>query len=681
MKTIPFRVSCILFWAVAALAQGTPAGRPADGARFNVLLDRHIDPCEDFYAYACNQWQAQNPIPPDQSSWGRFDEATARNETLLRGILEKYSSANTSRDALEQKMGDYYQSCMDENAVEKAGTGPLQPELRTISVMTSKDDLAPLLGQLHRHGVAALFHISPEQDFKDASRVIGQIEPGGTAFPDHDLYLRTDRQAAVFRKQYLKHLQKMFELLGDSKKEAEAEATGALAIETSLAEATLDPQSRSEHTTTYRMTTLPELNGLAPDFNWKAYFAAIGWPGAQPLQVSKPPFFQRMSEELRLATLPDLKAYLRWQIMHAQAEVLPSSFTSEDFNFFEKTVSGTRELPARWKRCVRLTSSALGQALGQKYEEAEVTSEDVARVSHMVAGIEKALGNDIDGVLWMGLETRRQARQKLAAIRSRIGHPGRWRDYASLEIARGDLLGNWLRAREFEFRHQLEKIGEPVDPDDWPYPEFTVDASYSDQQNSITLPAGILQSPFYDRHGDEAFNLGAIGGLIGHELTHGFDDEGSQFDAEGDLRDWWSATDRNEFRRRTQCVARQYSDYTAVDKIRVDGNLTLAENVADNGGLRLAYAALREILAGKTSGAENPMPDGTTANQRFFLGWANLWCQNRTAALSRDLAANASHSPGKWRVNGVVSNMPEFQQAFHCRPDAPMVRQDRCRVW
>ena len=596
MKRISLRVFCILFWALAALAQGTPPGHPPEAGRFNVMLDRHIDPCDDFYAYACNQWQAQNPIPPDQSSWGRFDEATARNEALLRGILEKYSVATASRGPVEQRLGDYYQACMDEDAAEKAGTAPLQVELAAISAMASKDDLASLVGQLHRRGVTALFHVSSEQDFKDASRVIGQIEPGGTAFPDRDLYLRTDRQAAAFRKQYLKHIQRMFELLGDSKKEAEIEASGALAIETGLAEATLDPLSRSEHTTTYRMMTLPEVSGLAPDFNWKAYFAAIGWPGAQPLQLSKPAFFQRMSEEMRSAKPSDLKAYLRWQVLHAQAELLPSSFVSENFNFFERTLSGTKELPPRWKRCVRLTSSALGQALGQKYTEAEFTSDDATRVLQMVAGIEKALGSDIDDLLWMGPETRRQARQKLAAIRSRIGHPARWRDYGSLEIARGDLLGNWQRAQEFEFRHQIDRIGKPVDPDDWPYPESTVDASYNDQQNNITLPAGILQPPFYDRHGDEAFNLGAIGGLIGHELTHGFDDEGSQFDAEGNLRNWWSETDRNEFSRRTRCVAHQYSDYTAVDKIKVDGNLTLAENVADNGGLRLAYAALREIF-------------------------------------------------------------------------------------
>ena len=678
-------VLCFLSLVPAISAQEpAPAGGPqASTAEFNVdMLDRRIDPCTDFYAYACDKWEAQNPIPSDQSSWGRFDEAADRVESTIRGMLEKHSSADPHRSPLEQKLGDYYDACMDEDAVERAGMGPVQPELQAIDAIRTKDDLPALAGRLHRQGVNVLFRFGPVRDFMDASQVIAQIEAGGTAIADRDFYLRRDRAAAEFRGKYLKHMQKMFELSGDSGRQASAEAKAALGVETGLAEATRERTNGGEPMTTYRKMTMAELEALSPDFRWKAYFEALGWREAgQVVQVSKPQFFQQMDALLQSAPLEDVKSYLRWQVVHAWAGLLPAGFAEENFNFFEKTLSGTRKLPPRWKRCVRLTIDNLGDAAGQMYVASTFRPADKAGVRAMVTGIEKALSEDIDSVLWMGPETRRQARQKLVAVRSRIGYPDSWRDYGGLRITRDDLLGNSQRVAEFAFQHRLEKIGKPADPDEWPYPPSTVDASYNDQENAITLPAGILQAPFYDRSGDEGFNYGAIGGLIGHELTHGFDDEGSQYDANGNLRNWWSEVDRKTFRGRTQCFVDQYSGYTAVDKVRVDGKRTLAENIADNGGVRIAYAALMARLAGEGSASADEPAGGLTAPQRFFLGWANLWCQNRTAALSRDLAENATHSPGKWRVNGVLSNMPEFRQAFHCKADAPMVREDACRAW
>jgi endothelin-converting enzyme/putative endopeptidase len=384
-----------------------------------------------------------------------------------------------------------------------------------------------------------------------------------------------------------------------------------------------------------------------------------------------------MDSLLKSTSLDDWKTYLRWQAVHANAPVLPAAFVQENFNFFSKELQGTKELRPRWKRCVQYTNNDLGEAVGQKYVETTFGAEGKARTLNMVNALEKALGQDIEALPWMGAETKKQAAVKLAAITNRIGYPDKWRDYSKLEIVQGDALGNSLRANEFEFQRQVNKIGKPVDKSDWPYPPSTVNASYNPLQNNITFPAGILQPPFYDNKADDAMNFGGIGAVIGHELTHGFDDQGSQFDATGNLRDWWTADDKKNFEERTGCINDQYAGYTAVDDVKLNGKLTLGENTADNGGLRIAYMALLNTLAGK-----EPAPvDGITYQQRFFLGFANVWCSHRTDALSRMLATIDPHSPGRWRLNGTLSNMPEFREAFHCKPDAAMVRQNACRVW
>ena len=506
--------------------------------------------------------------------------------------------------------------------------------------------------------------------------MIGEVDEGGMALPDRDYYLKTDAKTVEQRKHYVAHIQKMFELLGDPPEKAAAEANAVMAIETSLAKGALDRTARRDPANVYHKMTAKELAALSPNFAWGVYLAGIAAPTGS-LNVTEPEFFKRLDAELKSASLADWKTYLRWQLLHANAPLLASQFVNESFSFFDKELTGAKELAPRWKRCVRYTTGDLGEAVGKKYVETNFGTEGKERTLKMVDQLDKALAADINQLSWMGSDTKKQALAKLAAISNRIGYPDKWRDYNKLEIIRGEALGNSMRANEFEFQRQLDKIGKPVNKNDWPYPPSTVNASYNPQLNNITFPAGILQPPFYDNSVDDAMNFGGIGAVIGHEMTHGFDDEGSQFDAEGNMRDWWTAQDKKEFNQRTQCVADQYSGYTAVENVKVNGKLTLGENVADNGGLRLAYMALMESLAGR-----EPAPiDGLTAKQRFFLGWANVWCQNRTDSMSRMLGTIDPHSPGRWRVIGAVSNMPEFQKAFHCKPDAPMIRKNSCRVW
>ncbi len=683
-----FRLRTALFllaFVAMSMAQNTNSAqkpgespKPSGNVRFTPdLLDKNIDPCTDFYAYACTKWQAQNPIPSDRPGWGRFNELQERGEYIVRDILQKYSANDAKRGVNEQKIGDYYSSCMDENAIEKAGTHPLDSDLKSIVDLKSKDALTPEVMRLHREGVNVLFNFGSEQDFKDANQVIGEASQGGMALPDRDYYLKDDPKSVELRKQYVAHVQKMFELAGDAPDKAAAEAKTVLDLETALAKGALDRTSRRDPDKVYHKMTAKELATLSPDFGWQVYFEGIGTPPVQSLNVTEPEFFKQMDTVLKSAPVDDWKTYLRWHVVHANAPLLPDSFVHENFNFFQKQLQGTKELSPRWKRCVRATIGDLGEAVGQKYVELTFGSEGKQRTLRMVEQLEKALGQDIQNLPWMGAETKKQAMVKLAAITNRIGYPDKWRDYSTLTIARGDALGNSLRSNTFEFQRQLNKIGKPVNKGDWPYPPTTINASYNPLQNNITFPAGILQPPFYDNQADDAMNFGGIGAVIGHELTHGFDDQGSKFDANGNLRNWWTDQDHKEFDQRTSCVADQYSGYTAVDDLKLNGRLTLGENTADNGGMRIALMALMNSLAGK----ESPPIDGLTTQQRFFLGWVNVWCSNRTDEYSRMLVTIDPHSPGRWRVNGPVSNTPEFREAFHCKPDAPMVRQNACRVW
>jgi endothelin-converting enzyme/putative endopeptidase len=672
-----------LMLAPALLSQDKPeAAKPPADVRFSAdMLDKSIDPCNDFYAYACGKWMAQNPVPADRSRWGRFNELEERGEYMVRDILEKASHDRPDRSPSEhppeQKIGDYYASCMDESAIEKAGAKPLDPSFHAIAAIRSKEDLAKEIVRLHREGADVLFGFDSDADFKNSTQMIAEVDQGGLGMPDRDYYFKDDEKSVELRKKYVAHVAKMFALLGDDDAKAAAEAKAVMEIETGLAKGSLDRTSLRDPQKVYHKLTSQELAALSPLFNWKEYFNGVGAPRFDSLNVAEPEFVKNMQEVLSAHSLDDWKTYLRWHAVNASVQALPAAFVNENFDFFGKTLQGTKELRPRWKRCVGYTNNDLGDLVGQIYVQQTFGAEGKQRTLAMVGALEKALGEDIKNVTWMGPDTKTQALVKLQAITNRIGYTDKWRDYSTLQIARGDALGNLQRSNQYDLQRRLNKIGKPLDKRDWDYPPMTVNANYDPTQNNITFPAGILQPPFYDNHADDAMNFGGIGAVIGHELTHGFDDEGSQFDAAGNLRDWWTADDKKQFQERTGCIRDQYANFVAVDDLKLNGQLTLGENTADNGGLRIAYMALLSTLAGK-----EPAPvDGLSAEQRFFLGWANVWCQNRTDAIARMLVALDPHSPGKDRVNGTVSNMPEFREAYHCPATAPMVNQNACRVW
>jgi putative endopeptidase len=679
MQALKIAAFLLVFLALSWAQTGAPADTPRQNdLRFNAgLLDKNLDPCADFYAYSCGKWRAQNPVPGDRASWGRFDQLQEQGEYLQRTILEKYSANDPKRSASEQKIGDYYSSCMDESAIEAAGLKPLQGEFSSIQALHSRQEFAQQVVRLQREGIGVLFGFGSDQDYKDATQVIAEADQGGMALPDRDYYLKEDAQSVELRRQYLVHVQNMFALLGDSPATAASEAKSVMGIETALAKGALDLTSRRDPKNTYHRMGTQQLLALSPAFDWNAYLQGTGAPSTQVLNVTEPDFFRHLDGALNTISLDDWKIYLRWHLLHANAALLPAKFRNENFDFFGKKLYGTREPAPRWKRCVRATNGDLGEALGQKYVEATFGADGKQRMLKMVQSLERSLGDDIDHLSWMSPETKKQARIKLAAISNRIGYPDQWRDYGALRITRADAIGNSLRANQFEFERQLNKIGRPVDRNDWPYPPQTVDASYNPQLNNVTFPAGILQPPFFDKQADDAMNFGSIGGAIGHELTHGFDDEGSQFDAQGNLRDWWTEQDKKEFEKRTQCVADEYSGFTVVGDVKLNGRLSLGENVADNGGMRVAYMAWLSTLAGK-----QPAPvEGLTAQQRFFLGWANVWCENDTDESLRAGAQTDPHSTAQARINGVMVNMPEFREAYHCRADAPMVSKNACGVW
>jgi|HubBroStandDraft_6_1064221.scaffolds.fasta_scaffold00014_92 putative endopeptidase len=660
---------------LASAQQPAAASSKYEPALDLTSMDSSVDPCVDFFKYSCGGWMKTNPIPPDQSSWDTYSKMQDENRARLRGILEATSAPDPTRNPATQKIGDYYSSCVDEKSVDAKGAGPLKPELERIAKIRSKAEIADVAAAMVHGGV--LFRFGSTQDFRDASQVIAEADQGGLGLPDRDYYVKDDAKSVDLRKAYLVHVQKMFALLGDPAEVTAGEAETVMRIETALAKGSMTRVERREPKNLDHKMTSGELEKISPDFQWQVYFTKVGLPSLASLNVASPGFFKAMNEELEKESLADWETYLRWHLVHADAPFLSAAFLNENFAFYGKTLRGQQELQPRWKRCTEYVDGDLGEALGQVYVEKYFSPEAKQQALKMVKEIETAMEQDIDSLPWMSATTKQQALVKLHGMANKIGYPDKWRDYSKLEIVRGDELGNVTRARRFEFDRQLAKIGKPVDRGEWGMTPPTVNAYYDPQMNDINFPAGVLQPPAFDPASDAAPNYGDTGGTIGHELTHGFDDEGRQFDAQGNLRDWWTADDGKEFVKRASCISDQYSTYTIIDDIKINGKLTLGEDTADLGGLILAYMAWKADTKG-----QNLQPiDNLTPDQRFFVGYGQSWCGESRDETKRLRATVDPHSPEKYRTNGVVSNMPEFQEAFHCKTGSPMVNQNRCRVW
>jgi endothelin-converting enzyme/putative endopeptidase len=654
-----------------ALTQTAQTSQPVLNVNF---MDQSVDPCVDFFQYACGGWVKNNPIPPDQSSWSVYSQVSEANKVQLRSILEA-AAADPKSSTTNQKIGDYFASCTDLKTIEDAGMKPLKPQLDRINQITSKAQIAELTAAMT--GDDVLFGFGSGQDFKDATQVIAQADQGGLGLPDRDYYLKDDPKSVDLRKAYLVHVQKMFELLGDKPETAAAEAQAIMRIETALAKGSMSRVDRRDPNKIYHRLGVEELMRISPAFGWETYFSKVGLPSPKSLNVTSPDFFKTMNEVLDKEDLTNWQIYLRWKLLHANASYLSSAFVNEDFSFYGKTLEGKEELPPRWKRCTEDVDNDIGEALGKAYVDKFFSPQAKQEALTMVKQIEAAMQSDIQSLPWMSATTKDRAVEKLHAVANKIGYPDKWRDYSKLEIIRGDEFGNALRARQFEFNRQLAKIGKPVDRGEWLMTPPTVNAYYDAQMNDINFPAGILQPPLFSENSDAAPNYGNTGGTIGHELTHGFDDEGRQFDAQGNLKDWWTKKDGKEFEQRAACISDQYSQYVIVDDIKINGKLTLGEDVADLGGLLLAYMAWQKDTAG-----QNLQPvDGLTPAQRFFIGYGQSWCDSTRDETKRLRATIDPHSPAKYRANGVVSNIPQFQEAFQCKAGAPMVRANRCRVW
>lgn len=660
--------------ADAQAGSGLPYSPSLDVA----AMDRSVDPCVDFYQYSCGGWQQKNPIPPDQTSWSVYGKLYQDNLQYLRVLLEEAAAAK-DRDPATQKIGDFYGSCMNETLVEQLGAKPMQPDLTAVQSLKDRKQLAALFARLQLQGVSVLFDFGPMQDPDDSDSMIVGIDQGGLGLPDRDYYLKDDAKSKETRERYLQHVQKMFELLGDSPDVARKNAATVMGMETSLAKASLTRVERRDPYKLKHKMTVSDLYKIAPDFDWNVFFSTSSVPDFKILNVSWPDFFKDVDSQIKSASLEDWQTYIRWHIAHSRAPFLSSAFVDENFEFYRKYLRGATELQPRWKRCVQYVDGNLGEALGQVYVRKTFGPELKASTVEMTRQIEDAMALRIQQLDWMSPATKQQAIVKLKAVRNKVGYPDKWRDYSSVTIKLDDYYGNDVRATEFEEKRQIAKVGQPVDRSEWDMTPPTVNAYYNPQMNDINFPAGVLQPPLYDPKMDAAPNYGNTGATVGHELTHAFDDEGRQFDAKGNLKDWWTTQDADQFVKRANCVVDQYGTYVVVDDIKINSKLTEGEDVADLGGTILAYIAWQNAVKGSQLGNQ----DGLTPDQRFFIGFAQWACENQRPENERVNAVTNPHSPGKYRINGVVVNMPEFGKAFGCKAGQPMVKPDDkvCRVW
>ena len=670
-----------LVFAVASPAAAQVSAVPMQSTPLDPAnLDRSVSACTDFYQFANGGWVKSHPVPPAYSVWGSFSELGENNQGNLLTILKKAAATGNSQASEDmRKLGVFYSSCMDSVGAERAGAQPINPQLRRIAAIQNRAQVEAEVARLHAQEVPVLFGFGAQQDLKNSTSVIAGIRQGGLSLPDRDYYLNPDKRYVDIRANYTDHLTRTFQLLGESPSEAAADARRVIGIETALAKPALTRVQMRDPNANYHRMTAAELAQLAPGFNWPSLFAGEGRSDISTLNIQNPVFVKAVDSLLSAAPIDDWKAYLRWKVADAAAPSLSSAFVNEDFRF-ASTLSGTKEMLPREKRCARATDSGLRDALGQAYVAQYFTPAAKQRALEMVRNLESIFHDRLQTLEWMTDTTKVQATGKLAAFANKIGYPDKWRDYSTLTIKPGHFLNNQVAVREYERRRTLSRIGQPVERAEWGMTPPTVNAYYNPSMNEIVFPAGIMQPPFFDPKADDAVNYGGMGAVIGHEMTHGFDDQGSQFDAQGNLRNWWSASDLEKFKRGTGLVASQFDSYTVLDSVHVNGKLTLGENLADLGGLSISYAALEKALAEK---GRPPLIDGFTPEQRFFLAWAQIWRQNINPEAQRVRINTDPHSPGRWRTNGPISNMPQFAAAFGCKAGDPMVRPDSVRpvIW
>ncbi len=642
-------------------------------------MDRSVNPCVDFYKYSCGGWSKKNPMPADQGSWDVYAKLTLDNERFLWGILDEAAKPSPDRTPAQRKIGDYFHACMDEAATEKAGLQPIQSRLDAIAAIRTLADLSRVVSNQHADGSTdnALFGIGSDQDFADSQSVIAFAVRGALGLPDRDYYAKTDKKSVEIRDRYVAHMTQVFGLLGDTPAESAAAAKDVMTIESELANSMLTRvEMRDPHKVFHKMTRA-EFEALTPALDWKYYFTTSKLDGVTVVNVTEPAYYKKLQELLAARPIAQWREFLRWNLIRDVSPYLSSKFADSHFDFYNRYLRGIPQQRPRWRRCVAWVDRDLGEALGQVFVAKTFTPDIKDRTLRMTKEIEAAMERDLQTLPWMGDDTRKQALAKLHAIVNKIGYPDKWRDYSALVIKPDDFAGNVMRASEFEDRRQLNKIGKPLDRGEWGMTPPTVDAYFSPQMNDINFPAGVLQPPLFDPKMDDAPNYGDTGATIGHELTHGFDDEGRQFDALGNLKDWWTEKDAAEFDRRAKCIVDQYSSYIAVDDIHINGKLTNGEDIADLGGTLLAYYAWKHA----TEGQDLKPVEGLTPDQRFFVGMAQWACGEVRPELKRERALTDPHSPLEYRVNGVVSNIPEFRKTFSCTASQPMVRENACRVW
>ena len=670
--------------AVPGAAQSAAAkdgAKPALKVFDSSLVDKSVDPCENFYRYSCNGWFKRNPLPADQVSYGRFTELAEQNRQQLREILEQAAVERPGRTANEQKIGDEYASCMDTAAIDKLGLKPLQPELDRIAALKRSSDLPALLGHLHAIGVNAFFGVGSNQDFADSTQVISEYGAGGLGLPERDYYLRTDAKSVEQRQQYVEHVAKMLTLAGEPAAEAHKDAAAILALETRLAKASLTNTEERDPQNLNHPTDVLKLGRELTHFDLAAYVAAANAPAVGKANSEQPKFMAEFNAVMADTPVAVIRAYLRWHLIHSQASTaMPAAFEQESWNFYSHTLNGAEKMQERWKRCTSRIDREMGEALGQVYVAKYFPPSAKQHALEMTQAIEAAMSKDIEGLDWMSPETKTRAKEKLVAVMNKIGYPDKWRDYSKLEIVRGDSLGNQMRVRQFEFARDLAKIGKPVDKNEWMMSPPTVNAYYDPQQNNVNFPAGYFQPPFFSDKEDDAANYGDMGSTIGHELTHGFDDEGRQFDKDGNLKDWWTKTDEQKFTEKSECMVQQYDAIEAVPGVHLNGKLTLGENLADLGGLWLAWMSWLE----KAQTAHLDMTatqDGYTPDQRFWIAYAQQWCTQTRPEQLRSQAQTDPHAPDEYRTNTVLQDLPAFAKSFQCKGTDKMVVANPCRVW